>query len=76
MQTIDLNCDMGEAFGNYPMPNDLLLMDYITSANIACGFHAGDPEVMQQTVNLALKRVSPLVRTPDCPICRALAGAR
>ncbi|WP_280739891.1 5-oxoprolinase subunit PxpA [Pedobacter ginsenosidimutans] len=53
---IDLNCDMGEAFGNYAMPNDEKLMDYISSANIACGFHAGDPAVMQQTVALAVKK--------------------
>jgi len=56
MKTIDLNCDMGEAFGNYGMPNDEKLMDYISSANIACGFHAGDPAVMQQTVVLAVKK--------------------
>ncbi len=47
---------MGEAFGNYAMPNDELLLDYVTSANIACGFHAGDPHVMQQTVALAIKK--------------------
>lgn len=56
MKMIDLNCDMGEAFGNYAMPNDEKLMDYISSANIACGFHAGDPAVMQQTVALAVKK--------------------
>jgi UPF0271 protein len=56
MKTIDLNCDMGEAFGNYSMPNDEKLMDYISSANIACGFHAGDAAVMQQTVALAVKK--------------------
>jgi len=56
MKIIDLNCDMGEAFGNYAMPNDEKLMDYISSANIACGFHAGDAAVMQQTVALALKK--------------------
>jgi UPF0271 protein len=56
MKIIDLNCDMGEAFGNYAMPNDEKLMDYISSANIACGFHAGDPTVMQQTVALAVKK--------------------
>jgi UPF0271 protein len=55
MNTIDLNCDMGESFGAWPMGNDEALMQYITSANIACGFHAGDPAVMQQTVRLALK---------------------
>lgn len=46
---IDLNCDMGEGF-----PNDALLMPYISSANIACGFHAGDDETMMRTVELAL----------------------
>lgn len=56
MQSIDLNCDMGEAFGNYPMPNDDTLMNYITSANIACGYHAGDPDVMQHTVAMAIKK--------------------
>ncbi|QQL51402.1 LamB/YcsF family protein [Mucilaginibacter ginkgonis] len=56
MISIDLNCDMGEAFGNYAMPNDAILMDYITSANIACGYHAGDAAVMQQTVSLAVQK--------------------
>jgi UPF0271 protein len=73
MQTIDLNCDMGEAFGNYAMPNDELLLDYVTSANIACGFHAGDPQVMQKTVALAIKKG---VAIPVCPIYRALAAAK
>lgn len=52
---IDLNCDMGESFGAWTMGKDETLMQYITSANIACGFHAGDPVVMQKTVRLALK---------------------
>ena len=55
MAIIDINCDMGEAFGNYSMPNDEILFKYISSANIACGFHAGDPSVMQETVALAIK---------------------
>lgn len=67
MQSIDLNCDMGEAFGNYPMPNDDTLMDYITSANIACGFHAGDPEVMQHTVNVAIKKGVAIGAHPGLP---------
>ncbi|PWS29957.1 LamB/YcsF family protein [Pedobacter paludis] len=67
MQSIDLNCDMGEAFGNYPMPNDDILMDYITSANIACGFHAGDPEVMQHTVNMAVKKGVAIGAHPGLP---------
>lgn len=67
MQQIDLNCDMGEAFGNYPMPNDAVLMDYITSANIACGFHAGDPEVMQHTVFMAIKKGVAIGAHPGLP---------
>src|ERR1700709_2149866 len=67
MQSIDLNCDMGEAFGNYPMPNDDRLMDYITSANIACGFHAGDPEVMQHTVSMAIKKGVAIGAHPGLP---------
>ncbi|OKS85641.1 LamB/YcsF family protein [Mucilaginibacter polytrichastri] len=67
MQTIDLNCDMGEAFGNYPMPNDEILLDHITSANIACGFHAGDPEVMQHTVALAIKKDVAIGAHPGLP---------
>jgi UPF0271 protein len=67
MQTIDLNCDMGEAFGNYPMPNDALLFNYITSANIACGYHAGDPQVMQQTVQMAIKKGVAIGAHPGLP---------
>lgn len=67
MQQIDLNCDMGEAFGNYPMPNDEVLMDFITSANIACGYHAGDPEVMQQTVSMAIKKGVAIGAHPGLP---------
>lgn len=55
MSFIDLNCDMGEGFGPWPMGNDEALMQHITSANIACGFHAGDPLTMQRTVRLALQ---------------------
>lgn len=67
MQSIDINCDMGEAFGNYAMPNDEILMDYITSANIACGFHAGDPEVMQKTVAMAVKKNVAIGAHPGLP---------
>src|SRR5687768_17616189 len=51
---IDLNSDVGESFGAWPMGADALVMRSITSANIACGFHAGDPGVMRETVRLAL----------------------
>lgn len=50
---IDLNCDMGESFGRYTLGQDAALMPLITSANIACGYHAGDPLVMQATLRLA-----------------------
>lgn len=50
---MDLNCDVGESFGIYKIGQDDLLMPHITSANIACGFHGGDPQVMQRTVALA-----------------------
>lgn len=53
MARIDINCDMGESFGNYTMGRDSEVMPYITSANIAGGFHAGDPHVMRDTVALA-----------------------
>jgi UPF0271 protein len=50
---IDINCDMGEGFGVYRMGEDERIFPYISSANIACGFHAGDPMVMARTVELA-----------------------
>ena len=50
---IDLNADMGESFGMYPMGDDDAFMKYISSANVACGFHAGDSSVMRKTVGLA-----------------------
>jgi UPF0271 protein len=50
---IDLNCDMGESFGAYRIGDDEALMPLITSANVACGFHAGDPLVLERTVRLA-----------------------
>jgi UPF0271 protein len=47
---IDINCDMGEG-----MSNDAMLMPFITSANIACGFHAGNGEIIRRTIDLALQ---------------------
>ncbi|MEE8172973.1 MAG: 5-oxoprolinase subunit PxpA [Alphaproteobacteria bacterium] len=51
--TIDLNCDMGEAYGIYKCGDDAGIMPLISVANVACGFHASDPSVMRQTVRLA-----------------------
>lgn len=50
---IDINCDMGEAYSIYKCGDDAAIMPYITSANVACGFHASDPGVMHKTVRLA-----------------------
>lgn len=53
---IDLNADLGESFGSWVKGNDEALLDIISSANIACGFHAGDPDVMAKTIKLAKNR--------------------
>ena len=53
---VDLNCDLGEAFGNYSFGGDKDIIPLVTSANIACGFHAGDPATMRKTVKLALEK--------------------
>ncbi len=55
-KSIDLNCDLGESFGVYQLGMDEAVMDHITSANIACGWHAGDPSVMNKTVQLAIEK--------------------
>ncbi|MBP2637323.1 MAG: protein ybgL [Firmicutes bacterium] len=55
MYRVDLNCDLGESFGAYKLGMDEDILPFVTSANIACGFHAGDPAVMRKTVALALK---------------------
>lgn len=65
---IDLNCDLGESFGAYRLGDDATMMPYISSANVACGFHAGDPLVMQATVRLCAAagvRVGAHPSTPD-----------
>jgi len=54
MKKIDLNCDMGESYGAWKMGADAGVMPYISSANIACGFHAGDPATIRNTVRLAV----------------------
>jgi UPF0271 protein len=52
--TVDLNADMGESYGRWTLGDDRALMPFLTSANIACGFHGGDPHVMRATVALAI----------------------
>jgi UPF0271 protein len=53
MLKVDVNCDMGESYGVYEIGNDAALMPFISSANIACGFHAGDPTTIARTISLA-----------------------
>jgi UPF0271 protein len=55
MNRIDLNTDLGESFGPWRMGDDAGVMPWITSANVACGFHAGDPVIMRATVALCMK---------------------
>jgi len=64
---IDLNCDLGEGFGIYALGNDEKIMDYVTSVNIACGCHAGDPEIMEKTVELAMKKGVAIGAHPGYP---------
>ena len=56
MQRIDLNGDVGESFGPYTIGDDEAMLRHITSANVACGFHGGDPSVMRRTAGLAVAR--------------------
>jgi len=64
---IDINCDMGESYGRWTLGNDEGVMPHITSANIACGFHGGEPHVMRKTVELALKHGVAIGAHPGLP---------
>jgi len=65
--TVDLNCDLGESFGTYRIGNDEQILPFVTSANIACGFHAGDPSVMRKTVQLCLQHQVAIGAHPGLP---------
>ncbi len=67
MQSIDLNCDMGESFGAWTIGNDEGLMNHISSANIACGFHAGDATIMRVTAALAMQKSVAIGAHPGFP---------
>lgn len=67
MYKVDLNCDLGESFGSYTIGRDADILPLITSANIACGMHAGDPVVMRKTVRLALDAGVALGAHPGLP---------
>lgn len=67
MLSVDLNCDMGESFGAWKMGRDAELMDYVSSVNIACGFHAGDASVMRRTVEMAIEKNVAIGGHPSFP---------
>lgn len=67
MNQVDINCDMGESFGIYTSGKDEELMKYISSTNIACGYHAGDPLTMRKTVKLAVKHGVAIGAHPGLP---------
>ncbi|MDA8109020.1 MAG: LamB/YcsF family protein [Betaproteobacteria bacterium] len=67
MTRIDLNCDMGESFGAWKMGADAEIMPLISSANIACGFHAGDPATIRKTVRLAVDHGVAVGAHPSLP---------
>ena len=67
MPVVDLVADLGESFGAYTMGNDPALLDLLTSANVACGFHAGDPRVMDATVRACVERGVAVGAHPSFP---------
>jgi UPF0271 protein len=67
MKRIDLNCDMGESYGAWKMGADAEVMPHISSANIACGFHGGDPATIRKTVRLALDHGVAIGAHPSLP---------
>src|SRR5262249_45505825 len=64
---IDINCDMGESYGRWTLGKDEEVMPHITSANIACGFHGGDPHVIRKTVDLAIEHGVAVGAHPGLP---------
>ena len=67
MRKIDLNCDMGESYGAWKMGADAEVMPFVSSANIACGFHAGDPATIRKTVRLAVDHGVAIGAHPSLP---------
>jgi 5-oxoprolinase (ATP-hydrolysing) subunit A len=67
MKAIDINCDMGESFGRYSLGQDEEMMDLVSTINIACGFHAGDPLVIEATVANAIRNGVAIGAHPSYP---------
>lgn len=67
MYRVDLNSDLGESFGNYTIGMDEEILKYVSSANVACGWHAGDAMVMEKTVALAKEFGTAVGARPGIP---------
>ena len=67
MSCVDLNCDLGESFGAYTMGMDAEVIPKVTSVNVACGYHAGDPLIMEKTVALAKQHGAAIGAHPGFP---------
>lgn len=67
LATLDINADVGESFGNFKIGQDEALMPYLTSCNIACGYHGGDPVTMHQTIFMALENNVAIGAHPSYP---------
>ena len=67
MYYVDLNSDLGESFGNYTIGMDEEILKYVSSANVACGWHAGDPMVMEKTVAMAKEYKTAVGAHPGFP---------
>ncbi len=67
MKQVDLNCDCGEGFGAYAMGDDAAMLDIVTSANVACGYHAGSPDTMAETFAIARDRGVAIGAHPGFP---------
>ena len=68
MYKVDLNSDLGEGFGAYTIGLDNEVIAHVSSVNVACGYHAGDPLVMEKTVAAARRQASPSAHTRASPI--------
>jgi UPF0271 protein len=67
MRTIDINCDCGESYGNWSLGRDSEIVPHVTTANVACGFHAGDPMTMLRTIELARQGGTKVGAHPGLP---------
>ncbi len=64
---VDINCDMGESYGRFTIGNDRHILPYVTSCNIACGFHAGDPSTILETIRMAIEEKKKIGAHPSYP---------